>query len=375
MSERIAFDARYVNDRYHGIGRYAFRLLEAMVAHAPQRTFIVLRGQANDSRFDWRRLQEAPNVRLEAGPWPLYWPQEQVRWPLLLRRLEVDLFHSPYFVAPLLSPVPSIITIHDLIFDRYPSYMPQRYARPYYRLLMWLGTRRARRIVCVSRFTARDLGQYYDVSPQKIAVTGAAPDPALQPVQDEERLQRIRDQYDLHSPFILTVGARRPHKNLGRLVEAFARLAPAVPHDLVLAGPADERFPDEARHTATRLALDGRVRFLGWVSDEDLTGLYTMAAVVAVPSLVEGFGLPALEAMSCGAPVLANGATSLPEVVGDAGVLLDATDVQALARGLRRLVSDDDLRHRLAAAGKRRAASFTWAATAQRTMALYDDLT
>lgn len=371
--KRIAFDARYINDRYHGIGRYAFRLLEAMVAAAPERTFIVFRGRGRDSRFDWNTLAARPNVELCDGPWPLYGPHEQCLWPWLLRRARADVFHSPYFVAPLLAPCPVVITIHDLIFDRYPAYMPWTWARPCYRLLMSWSTRRARRIIAVSQATAADLTRFYRTPPAKITAIPEGVDPGFGPLLDYDRLQVLRNRYRLPRPFILTVGARRPHKNLARLVEAFARLVAETAHDLVFVGPADARFPDEAGQAVAHHRLNGRVRFLDWVPEADLPGLYALATLVVLPSLVEGFGLPALEAMACGTPVLAASATALPEVVGQAGVLVDPYDVGALTKALRELLCNSTLRRRLGEAGRQRATTFTWQKAAQLTLAVYAD--
>ncbi len=373
MPERIAFDARYVSDRYHGIGRYAFRLLEALVLER-ERTFIVFRGRGQNSRFDWRSLAAQPNVELRDGPWPLYWPQEQYLWPRLLSQSGADLFYSPYFVAPLLARCPIVITIHDLIFDRYPEYMPWAWSRPYYRLLMKLSTRRARRIISVSQATADDLSHYYQIPRDKIAVVLEGVEPSFGPLFDEDRLGMLRRRYKLAGPVILSVGARRPHKNLDRLVRAFASLAPQVSHDLLLVGPADSRFPDKACEVAAEAGLNGRVRFLDWVPEADLAALYALADLVVVPSLVEGFGLPALEAMASGTPVLASQASSLPEVVGEAGVLVDPYDEEALARAMRELLHDEARRQRLAEAGRMRAQGFTWQRVAQQTLRVYKEV-
>ncbi len=370
---RIAFDARYINDRYHGIGRYAFRLLEAMVNVAPMHTFIVFRGQGRDSRFDWNALASRPNVELREGPWPLYWPHKQVLWPQILRRSRADVFHSPYLSVPLMAPCPVVLTVHDLIFERYPAYMPRAWMRSYYRLLMALGIRRARHIIAVSQATADDLVHFYPVPPEKVTVIPEGVEAGFGPPTDELRLWSLCHRYNLSRPFILSVGVRRPHKNLARLVEAFARLAPETAHDLVFVGPADPRFPDEARQIVTQRGLNGRVRFLDWVSEEDLAGLYNLATFVTLPSLVEGFGLPALEAMACGTPVLAANASSLPEVVGEAGVLVDPYSVDALADAMRALLRDKTLRQHLGKAGRQRATTFTWEEAARRTLKVYDD--
>jgi glycosyltransferase involved in cell wall biosynthesis len=380
--ERIAFDARYINDRYHGIGRYAFRLLEALVFEAREqaacgaleRTFVVFRGPEGESRFDWSALAGQPNVELRQGPWPLYWPQEQLLWPWFLRRERIDLFHTPYFVAPLLAPCPLVVTVHDLIFDRYPQYMPSAWSRPYYRLLMAASLRRAKKVIAVSQATAADLARYYGTPASKTIVILEGSEPGLGVTVDRGRIEALRQRYNLARPFLLSVGVRRPHKNLARLVQAFALLAHDVEHDLVFAGPVDERFPDTARRAALDAGLDGRVRFLGWVSEEDLAALYALADLVVVPSLVEGFGLPVLEAMASGTAVVAANVSSLPEVAGQAGVLVDPYDEAAMAETLRSLLADGNQRQFLSEAGRAQAARFTWQKTAGQVWQVYEDV-
>lgn len=373
VPRRIGFDARYINDRYHGIGRFAFRLLEAMAAAAPERTFVVFRGQAQDSRFDWQTLGARPNVVFRDGPWPLYWPHEHLQWPHFLSQSTVDLFYSPYFVAPLVGSCPSIITVHDLIFERYPAYMPWSWSRPYYRQLMLRSTRRARRIVTVSQATSADLSHYYGTPIDKIRVIQEGVDPSFGSPADVDHLPVLRERYDLVRPIILSVGARRPHKNLARLVRAFASVAQGTPHDLIFAGPADDRFPDDARLAAEAAQLNGRVRFLDWVPEHDLAGLYAIADLVVVPSLVEGFGLPALEAMASGTAVLAANTSSLPEVVGQAGVLIDPHDEATLASAMGQILADAGLRRKLADAGKARATAFTWQRAARQALDLFEE--
>jgi len=371
--KRIAFDARYINDQYHGIGRYAFRLLEGMVTAAQEATFIVFKGRGRDTRFDWATVEARPNVEFREGPWPLYWPHEQLIWPSLLRHVRADIFYSPYFVAPLMSSCPAVITVHDLIFDRYPDYMPWSWSRPYYRWLMRWGTRRARRIITVSLATARELACYYKVPQNKIAAISEGAATEFRRVTDQNGLQAIRDRYGLERPFVLSVGTRRPHKNLARLVTALARTGAYATHDLVFAGPTDSRFPDEARQAALALKLDGAVRFLEWVPEADLPGLYTLADLFVMPSLVEGFGLPALEAMACGTPVVASNISSLPEVVQNAGVLVDPLDIDALAAALQALLSDPTKRQRMAEAGLRRAEAFAWPQVAGQVLQAFDE--
>jgi glycosyltransferase involved in cell wall biosynthesis len=373
---RIGFDARYINDRYHGIGRYAFELLRALTRLAPEHTFIIFRGKGIDSRFDWRTLETQKNVELRTGPWPLYWPHEQIIWPLSIMRSNLDIFHSPYFVAPLFasSSLPVLITIHDLIFDRYPQYMPQSWGYPYYRLLMRLGTGRARMVLAVSRATAQDLKTYYGVPDDRITVVADGIDLDKWNRLAQSNLLAIRQRYGLSNPFILTVGARRPHKNISRLVEAFSRIMDRVPHDLVMAGPVDRRFTDDAKLIASKLGLNGRVHFLDWVPEADLPALYQLADLVAQPSLIEGFGLPVLEAMASGTAVLAANKSSLPEVVAGAGVLVDPYNVDQIADVIMFTLQSGELRQQLAHLGLQRAKEFSWDYSANQMLKIYQQI-
>jgi glycosyltransferase involved in cell wall biosynthesis len=370
---RIAFDARYINSRYHGIGRYGFRLLEALAAGS-QHTFVVFLGSQPDDRFDWQELLSRPNVEVMNGPRPLYWPHEQLWWPMILSRSMIDLFHSPYFVAPLFTSIPVIITVHDCIFERYPEYMPDTWTRPYYRLLMNRATRSAKKIVTPSRATADDVEIYYSSTTDKIRVVSPGIDPGFSRVTDKDNLARIRSKYGLERPIILSVGARRPHKNLTRLIEAFNLIAPEVPHNLVLAGPADARFPDEAQKVVAEKHLNGRVQEIGWVDEADLAGLYSLADLYALPSIVEGFGLTALESMACGTPVLAGNSSATPEVVGDGGLLVDIKDVTVVAQAMAKILKDEECRKQLSQSAFKQAGGFGWLRSAGEMMQLYQEV-
>lgn len=374
---RIGFDARYINDRYHGIGRYAFELLMALTQSARDHTFVIFQGKGQDSRFDWSVLIRQPNVELRLGPWPLYWPHEQFMWPLLIKRSNIDIFHSPYFVAPLLasSKLPIIITIHDLIFDRYPQYMPQSWSFPYYRLLMRLGTRRARKVVTVSHSTAQDLHTYYAVPEDHIYVVPDGIDFEKWRQRAPGDLQSIRQKYQFSKPFILCIGARRPHKNYRRLVEAFYSIHDQLPHELVFAGSIDERFSDDAQLATEQLGLNGRVRFLDWVPEKDLPALYQLADILAQPSLIEGFGLPVLEAMASNTAVLVGNNTSLCEVVGKAGVLVDPYNVDQIASALLSTLQNGTVCRQLEQAGFQRAQEFNWNNIAGKIIRIYEEAT
>jgi len=371
---RIGFDVRYINDRYHGIGRYAFNLVKELGRLAPEIQFVLFTGKGTNTRFKLETMANCPNVEFTHGPWPLFWPTEHLLWPGILRKYAVDLFHTPYFAIPLTSQVPKFLTIHDLIFERFPGYMPDRWAMPYYRSLTSGGMQQAARVITISQATAEDIRKYYRVPDQKIRVIPEGVDPVFQPIQDPSIKARAREQYFLQEPFILSVGARRPHKNLSRLVKAFSMVAPMIDHDLVFIGPADRRFPDEAYRAAIELQMIGRVRFLNWVPEEDLSTLYSLADLVVIPSLVEGFGLPALEAMACGTPVVASNRSALPEVVSKAGLLVDPEDENDLSRAIYDILKDQGLWLKMSVAGLKRAADFSWGKTAQAMLRVYQEI-
>lgn len=372
--KRIAFDARYINDQYHGIGRYAFRLLENMIAQSPDYEFVVYRGQDRDTRFQWEDALDKPNVSVLEGPKPIYWPHEQLLWPYYFIRDDIDLFHSPYFAVPLLTGVPVIMTIHDMIFEIYPQYMPLAWMRPYYRFMMNFGLKKARNIITVSKNTALELVNYYKFSIEKLIVVQEGVDRKFSPTHDPERLESVRNKYCLDSPFILSIGARRPHKNFGRLTRAFSNLSKDYPHNLVFIGPSDVRFNDEVKSALDQTDLMGRVILLNWVPEEDLPVLYSLADVVVLPSIHEGFGLPALEAMACGAPVIAASNSSFPEVLDGAGILVDPYNLQEIGDAIRTMIDNEEKRMYFSQAGLKRSAEFQWDRPAKRVLEIYREI-
>ena len=364
---RIGFDARFVDDRYHGVGRFAHQTLEALTRLYPADRFVVYHNPKRPStRLDLASLLSRPNVEARPFPYDIYHPLEQPLLALDLARARLDVHYVPYFPAPLLAPVRLVVTVHDLILDHEARYQTGRWVRYYYRPMMRLAPRRVARIVAVSEATARDLQAFYRVPRGKVAVVPEAADPRFRPVTDGAVLAAVRERYHLPERFVVAVGVRRPHKNLSVLIEAFALARDEIPHALVLAGEAHARYHDDVPETAARLGLADRLLELGHVPDADLPALYTLADLYAVPSLEEGFGLPALEAMSSGTPVVASNTSSLPEVVGEAGLLADPRDPADFARAIVRAVGDRDLHARLRALGLARAAEFSWDETARR---------
>ncbi len=372
---RIGFDGRYIQDRYHGIGRYAFELLRHLVIQQSNDQFIVIwNDKLPNTRFDLGELLHNPHVLAVPTKVPLFSPWDQVWLPRLARRMGLDLFHVPYFAVPVLLACPLVITVHDLIFDRYPLYMPHRWARGYYTMMMHLGLQRAKGVAVVSEATKRDLFTYYRGIDAHIAVTPEAVNEHYRPAS-RERIAAISTKYGLPRRYVLCVGVRRPHKNIGVIVEALGQLREEVPHALVLAGGVDRRFPDNLPALIEANGLTGRVHDLGTIPESDLPALYAGADVYLCTSLIEGFGLPVLEAFACGVPTIVSNRSALPEVADGAALLVDPVDSTSIARALRRILYDPALARALSARGVARARVYSWSRLAVQTHALYSSAT
>jgi glycosyltransferase involved in cell wall biosynthesis len=290
---------------------------------------------------------------------------EQTLLPAAARRAGVDLLHSPANTMPAVSPGRTVTTIHDVIHARFPETHTGVLARGLAALVK-LSIARADRLIAISEATRRDLVELLGADPDRVDVVPNGP--GLEVVADPTPEAALRAKLDLgEAPLVLSVSAKRPHKNLARLVEAIAQIDGAV---LVVPGYANPH-EDELRALARRLGVDERVRFTGWTSDADLEGLYRAARVMAFPSLMEGFGLPVLEAMRRGTPVACSNTSSLPEVAGDAAVLFDPESVDGIRDAVASLLRDEPLREALAAKGYERARQFSWERAARETVAVY----
>lgn len=304
--------------------------------------------------------------------WPTSQAMVRVLWeqsvqPWVLRRIRADLVHGPAFVGPLLTPCPVVVTIHDLSFIRFPSlFRPAN--RLYLTVLTRLSARRARRLIAVSAYTAAEVTRLLGVPLERIDVVYHGVDPAFHPLPADE-VAAFRQRQGLPERFILFVGTLEPRKNLVRLVEAFARIRDGRV-GLVLAGGKGWLY-DELFARVEALGLSREVIFPGYVMNDELPLWYNAATVLAYPSVYEGFGLPVLEAQACSTPVLTSNVSSLPEAAGDAALMVDPYDVEALAAGLNRLLTDISLRHELRSAGLAHAKKFTWSHTAQETAQVY----
>ena len=367
---RLLFDARTLQDHFPGIGRYVFNLLRALAPLWEGEIWVLYCPDARNTRFDLAALTRHPNVHPIPVAVPVFHWREQTDLPRLIRVIGPDLAHLPYYVRPFRPGVPNLLTLFDTIPRRFPAGYP-RPRRWLIELMQRLALRSADGFVAISQATAADFQELYGLPGDRITVTPLAADPVFRP-QPPEVVAALRQRWRLDRPYVLYVGSHQPHKNLQRLLEAWAGLD-AGETMLVIAGAGDHRHA-ELRRRVEALGLAARVRLFADFPAAELPALYSGAACFVFPSLYEGFGLPVLEAMACGTPVACSRTSSLPEVAGEAARFFDPTDTAAIAAALDRLLADPTLRDELRQRGLARAATFSWARTAQATLAAYHRL-
>ncbi len=366
---RIAVDGSAIPRQMAGAGVYTYQLVRALAetAGAHQLTVFARRGLFDELAAEQPRLQVI-HIDQSSRAARLAW--EQTRLPSLLRRHEIDLLHSPHHHTPLATRRPRVVTFHDVTF----LVLPERYPaarRLYMATVTRASARVADTIITPSQTVRRDVIDRLGVPDERVVTIPDAAGPQYVPVEDESALDRLRQQYQLPGRYILSIGSLEPGKNRGRLIQAYAGLEGAgVDCPLVVAGLPAWRY--EGDYEQAQQLGQGQVRFLGYVPDGDLPALYSAATLLAFPSLYEGFGLPVLEAMSCGTPVVTANVAGTAEIAGDAALLVDPRNVGALAEAMGRLLSDDALRTNLRARGLERAKQFSWQRTARETLSIYE---
>ncbi len=366
---RIGIDARKLRD--FGIGTYIRNLLRQL-ARLDHDTEFVLLCRPQD-RQSLTSLGE--NFRTVPETAPNYSLAEQIHVPWTLRREGVTLFHAPHYVLPPLVRCRSVVTIHDCIHLMFPQYLPNRFALAYARTSITMAARRANRVLTVSESSKRDILRFVDVPADRIDVIYNAYDERFGVEPREEDVVRVRERYQLHDEFVLYAGNVKPHKNLARLIEAFHLVrSRGLDHlKLVLIGDEISRYA-ALRRAVHRYQLHKYVRFLGYLPEETLAVMYRLAGVFVFPSLYEGFGLPPLEAMASGTPVVTSNVSSLPEVAGDAALLVDPYDPSAIADGIYKVLTDETLRRDLRQKGLARARQFSWEDSVRRVREIYGEV-
>lgn len=356
--------------RRAGVSHYIEQLLKhlAQVDHTNEYSLYTTRG------VDAASLGLPPRFRVRSSIFPTINPRVRIPWeqglaPLLLRQHGADLFHGTLNVAPFVCPVPRVITIHDLAFIRFPQTF-RSYNRTYLDLATRVSARRSATILAVSEHTKREVVGLLGIPPERVIVTYDAARAHFRP-PDPATLEAFRARHSLPKQFVLYVGTLEPRKNLLTLLEAYSQVARQSQVPLLIGGGKGWMFAPIFKRVE-ELQLRERVHFVGYLEEDELPLWYAAATLFVFPSLYEGFGMPPLEAMSCGTPVVASNSSSLPEVVGQAGLMVSPTDDSALAEAILRLLQDATLRDDLRERGHAQARAFSWRTTAERTLAAYE---
>lgn len=365
---KIGIDSTPLLGQRSGVGHYTSRLLRSLMQTTNWEYLL----------YSNRPLQPLPHPLNTATQSRQYFPTSRWVWmqtilPSIIRRSQPALCHFTNALAPLWQPQPYVLTIHDASLFTHSQYHP-RARRLTMKTLLPIVARRASALITVSQHAQQDIAQALNIPPEKIHVIYEASAEHFQPITNPAELQRVRRTHNLPQQFILYVGTIEPRKNLHRLLRAFhnARRA-GYPHHLVLAGPRGWMM-DDFEQEIESLGLNNVVHYLGYVPTNDLPSLFSLATLFAFPSLYEGFGLPPLEAMACGTPVLTSNRSSLAEICGDAAHLINPECEDCLTRGLTDLLDDADYRHSLSQRGLARAQTFSWERTARETAQVYNQV-
>jgi glycosyltransferase involved in cell wall biosynthesis len=372
MPMNVTIDVSPAVHQRAGLGRYVGELVKALQAVVGEELHLsTFFAEAQRARPEGT-IKALPHYRSRLGykPWRLAaMVSSYARVPFDGYYGKPQLVHATDHLLPHLRAA-SVFTLHDLIFEIYPEHH-KRYNYTFLKLMMPRFLRGADRIIAVSQHTRADAVRLYGINEDKITVIYEGVDPRYQPGHDPRALATARARYNLPEQFILHVGTIEPRKNLASLLDAFAVLKSEFNGlKLVLVGKKGWLYDSFFQKLAAS-GLEGEVLFPGFVAEEDLPLVYQLATVFAFPSVYEGFGLPPLEAMACGVPVVCSNASSLPEVVGEGGLLIDPHDTTELTTALRRVLHDDSLRRELSSRGVEQAARFSWEKAARETLDVY----
>lgn len=372
---QVCIDVSPTAQGHAGLGRYAGEIAHELAHHSNGVNLSLFYNHQGQTQLpDHLAHLPAKTVHIGNKPWRMaVWLSQLGRWSMDKTFGATDIFHATNHLLAHFKQARTVYTLHDLIFLRYPEYhLP--YNRWYLTLTMPRYLRAADVIVTPSEWTRQDALQHYHLPETKIKVIYEAAAPHFKPVTGVGDLERVRQKYSLPPKFILHVATIEPRKNLSRLLDAFQTLLADWPDlRLVLVGKKGWLYEHFFQHLQAS-GLESRVIFPGYVADADLPAFYQMAKLFVFPSLYEGFGLGPLEAMACGTPVVSSNRSSLPEVVGDAGLLFEPTDTRALAQAMRRVLTDETLQAELKGRSLRQAQKFSWAKAAEAHVAIYQSL-
>jgi glycosyltransferase involved in cell wall biosynthesis len=365
---RIGIDARSLGQKGLGVGRYLSNLLKHYPELDRSNEYLLYLKEGKPSAA--LSGFSSKTISLPLLNYNFAWLN--LRLPFELVRDRIDLFHCPFYGLPVYQPCPMIVTIHDIIYEIHPEWFPKLRGASFRFLSRW-GAKTARKIIAVSEHTKKDIIERYHVPEERIEVIYEAPDDMYKPVKDEALLRKTKLKYNITKDFLIHVGAIHKRRNIISLLKVFKRLRQGGRDlQLVLVGSIQWPFIDLKR-LLVDMGLRDDVGHLGFVPDEDLVCLYNAAMIFVYPSLYEGFGLPLVEAMACGTPVAASNVSSIPEVVGDAGILFDPYNEDEIFDSIKGVLDDKNARDALVSKGLSRAKQFSWVRAAKQTIELYNN--
>lgn len=362
---KIGFDARMIN--HSGIGVYIKSLLEELLPLSQEHSFTLFGPKSSLAPLSLPNK----NVNVIHCELPIYSVQEQLFHPVLLQKL--DLYHVPHYNIPLLYRGKMVVTLHDLNHLKMPQFLPSRLAYPYAQFMIRKARERSKRMICVSDATLKDLNDFLGCNGTPCHVVHEAAKPEFFIPRSSEELEGIRNRYQLPEHYILSVGILKPHKNLLTLIRVLRKMRKEglTKHNLVIVGKSFKHHPEIISEIKSGKE-QGFIRHFENIPFSDLPGIYQQADIFVFLSLLEGFGLPILEAFASGVPVLASNTSSLPEIAGDGALLVDPTDERKIKESLIRLLTDQNLRTQLVTKAKERLKSFSWKKAAEETLKIYE---